>query len=213
MPVLVSPQGVIGESHEILVWADARMAPERRLFPADPGPRAEVEALCRRLDRGLGPTGRRLMYVHMLAQRKLVLDFNNQGVPAWEDRALRRGWPLLKRFVARELGIVPGIEVHDEAAVFSELDHVAELLADGRPYLMGERFGAADLTFAALSASIIVPPEYGVPLPQPGVLAPATAALVERARTHPAGRCALALFAEHRRAAPARDTASTVAGR
>ena len=33
------------------------------------------------------------MYTHMLAQRKLMLRFNNEGVPAWEDRALRLGWP------------------------------------------------------------------------------------------------------------------------
>ena len=101
----------------------------------------------------------------MFRQRELVFAFNDQGVPAWEDRALRSGWPLLKRFVARALGIVPGIEAQDEAAVFRELDHVADLLSDGRPYLCGERFGAADLTFAALSAPVIVPPEYGVALP------------------------------------------------
>ncbi len=97
-------------------------------------------------------------------------------------------------------GIVPGISKNEEAAaVFRELDFVAELLADGRPYLCGERFGAADLTFAAMSASVIFPPVYGVPLPQPDILPPATAALVERARRHRAGRYALTLVAEHRR--------------
>jgi glutathione S-transferase len=91
------------------------------------------------------------------------------------------------RFVRRELGIRPGIEVEDEAAVWHELDFVAELLADGRPHLCGERFGAADLTFAALSAALVVPPLYDVPLPQPEALPPDTAALVARVREHPAG--------------------------
>jgi glutathione S-transferase len=212
VPVLVTAEGAIGESHEILVWCDAHLAPERRLFPAEPDARAEVDALCRCLDDGLGPCGRRLIYVHMFRRRKLVFAFNDQGVPAWEDAMLRAGWPLLKRFVARALGIVPGIEARDEAAVFRELDHVAELLSDGRPYLCGERFGAADLTFAALCAPVIVPPEYGVALPQPDALEPATATLVQRARAHPAGRYALALFAEHRRALPAHATAGTVLG-
>jgi len=213
VPVLVTPQGAIGESHEILVWVDAQVAPERRLFPVEPGTRAEVDALCRRLDDGFGPLVRRLIYVHMFRQRELVFAFNNQGVPAWEDRALRSGWPFLKRFVARALGIVPGIEAQDEAAVFHELDHVAGLLSDGRPYLSGERFGAADMTFAALSAPVILPPQYGVALPQPDVLQPSAAALVKRAREHPAGRFALALFAEHRRAAPRRTAAGTVRSR
>jgi glutathione S-transferase len=199
VPVLVTPEGAIGESQEILAWVDERTPPEHRLFPGESEARHEVECLCRRFDEELGPKGRRLMYIHMLAQRKLVLRFNNKGVPAWEDRTVRYGWPLIVRFLQRELDIRQGIEAEDEAAVWRELDYVAELLADGRPYLCGERFGAADLTFAALCASVLVPPVYGVPLPQPDILPPDTAALVERAREHPAGRYALTLFAEHRR--------------
>jgi len=158
VPVLVTPDGVLGDSGEILTWVDARTPPEHRLFPAEPDARYEVEGLCRRLDEELGPKGRRLMYIHMLAQRKLMLRFNNEGVPYWEDRAIRYGWPLVLRFARRELGIRPGIEAEDEAAVWRELDFVAALLADGRPHLCGERFGAADLTFAALSAAVVVPP-------------------------------------------------------
>jgi glutathione S-transferase len=200
VPVLVTPDGAIGDSAEILDWVDRRTPPERRLFPAGPGERTEVERLCRRLDEGLGPRGRRLMYVHMLADPRLALRFNNAGVPRWEDRFLRYGWPLAQRYVKRALDIRPGIEVEDEAVVFGELDYVAQLRSDGRPYLCGERFGAADLTFAALSAPIVVPPAYGVPLPQPDVLSPGLAALVRRAREHPAGRYALELYTEHRHA-------------
>jgi len=193
--VLVTPDGVLGESSEILGWVDRQTPPERRLFPAEPGARAEVERLCRRFDEELGPRARRLMYVHMLAQRELMLRFNNAGVPRWEDRAMRLGWPLAVRFARRQLDIRPGIAQEDETVVWRELDFVAELLADGRPYLCGDRFGAADLTFAAMSAAVVVPPVYGVPLPQPDVLPPHTAALVRRAREHPAGRFALARFA------------------
>jgi glutathione S-transferase len=199
VPVLVTPGGSIGDSAEILAWVDERTAPEDRLFPAGHAERREVEGLCRRLDDVLGPFGRRLMYVNMLAHRTLMLRYNNQGVPRWEDRAIRWGYPLAVRFAHRALEIRPGIEVHDEAVVFRELDFVAGLLADGRPYLCGERFGAADLTFAALCASVLVPPIYGVALPQPDVLPSSTAALVERARAHPAGRYALRMVAEQRR--------------
>jgi glutathione S-transferase len=200
VPVLVTPHEVVADSAAILAWVDERTPPEHRLFPADPGERREVEALCRRLDEQFGPTGRRLMYVHMLGQRRLTLRFNNQGVPGWEDRVIRWGWPLVVRLMRHVLEIRPAIEVQDEAAVWRELDFVAGLLADGRPYLRGERFGAADLTFAALAAPVIVPPIYGVRLPQPELMAPPTAALVGRAREHPAGRFALRVIAEQRRA-------------
>jgi glutathione S-transferase len=203
VPVLVTPEGALGESEEILVWVDGRTPPAQRLFPAKPSERAEVERLCRRFDERLGPRGRRLMYVNMLAHPELMVRFNNQGVPRWEDRALRIVWPLAVRFLGRALGIRAGVEVEDEAVVWGELDFVAELLADGREHLCGERFGAADLTFAALSASVVVPPVYGVPLPQPDVLPPEIAAFVERVRDHPAGRYALTLFTERRREAVA----------
>lgn len=199
VPVLVTAGGAIGESREILEWVDARTPMEHTLFPQDPDARQCVEQLCARLDRELGPKGRRLMYVHMFPQRKLALDFNNNGVPAWEDRMSRVGWPLFERVIRRVLAIGPGVELEDEAAVWRELDHIAELLADGRPYLCGERFTAADLTFAALSAAVVLPPSYGVPLPQPEVLSPAMADLVARVRDHPAGSYALELFAKHRK--------------
>ena len=150
-----------------------------------------MQKLCRRFDRELGPRARRLMYVHMLRDKPQLLRFNNTGAPQWEDRVVRWGWPVVQRFAKLRLGIRPGVEVGDEAAVWRELDFVADLLADGRPYLCGERFGAADLTFAALSAAAIVPPTYGTPLPQPDSLRPDTAALVQRAREHPAGRFAM----------------------
>jgi glutathione S-transferase len=195
VPVLVTPDGAIGESDEILAWVDRRTSRERRLFPQEPAARHEVERLCARFDEQLGPKGRRLMYVHLFEDRPLALRFNNAGVPAWEDRAMRVGWPLIERVISRVLDIRPGIEVADEADVWRELDFVAGLLADGRPHLCGERFTAADLTFAALSAAIVVPPSYGVELPQPEAMQAPIASLVRRARAHPAGAYALSLFA------------------
>ncbi|MFL5823005.1 MAG: glutathione S-transferase family protein [Solirubrobacteraceae bacterium] len=202
VPVLVTPGRVLGESEDILDWVDGQTAPERRLFPAQPEGREEVLGLCRRFDEELGPHGRRLIYVHMLAQHDLVLRFNNQGVPRWEDGLIRYAWPLVTRFMTRALDIHPGVEVEDEGVVWREFDFVADVLAKGGPYLCGDRFTAADVTFAALSASVLAPPEYGIPLPQPDVMPPATAALVRRAREHPAGAYAMRLFAEKRSARP-----------
>jgi glutathione S-transferase len=198
VPVLVTPDGAIGDSALILDWIDARTPPEHRLFPAAGPERDEVLGLCARFDEILGPRGRRLVYVHMLAQPDLMLEFNNQGVPRWEDRFLRSGWPVIVRLARRALDITPGVEVGDEAAVWAEFDFVAERLSDGRPYLCGERFTAADLTFAALSATMVGPHEYGVALPSADRMPAQTAELVLRARAHPAGQFAVSLFEERR---------------
>jgi hypothetical protein len=63
---------------------------------------------------------------------------------------------------------------------------------------------------AALSASVLVPPGFGVALPQPDVLSPGMAALVDVHARIPAGLYALGLFAKHRRA-PVVSSVSTAA--
>ncbi|HUA75069.1 MAG TPA: glutathione S-transferase N-terminal domain-containing protein [Solirubrobacteraceae bacterium] len=195
VPVLVTPEGAVGESAQIVEWADRRLEPRRRLLPEEPAAREEVERLCARFDAELGPKGRRLMYVHMMQDRQLAMAFNNEGVPRWEERVIRHGWHAIQLVIKRVLEITPGIERQDEADVWGEFDFVAELLSDGRPFLCGERFTAADLTFACMSAATVVPPVYGVRLPQPEEMRPETAALVRRGREHPAGAFAMSLFA------------------
>jgi glutathione S-transferase len=199
VPVLVAPEGVFAESEQILEYADRSLPTELHLFPADPVVRGEVEALSRRFDEGLGPDGRRVMYAHMLEQRRLMLKVNCQGVPAWERRAMTALWPLMVRWGKRQLGIGPDTVRVDEPRVWQAFDYAAECLGDGRRYLCGERFTAADLTFAALSAAVLVPPEYGVSLPQPDVLPSYLASKIRAFREHPAGVFALGLFQTERR--------------
>lgn len=197
LPVLICEAGVLAESEAIVRYADAHLPEARRLFP-DGAP--EVTALCRELDAGLGPDARRLMYAHMLPRKELMLEFNDVGVPRWEDRMMRSLWPVVTRWGARELEVHAGTLEQDRPRVLAAFDGIAARLEDGRPYLFGERFTAADLTFAALAAAAVVPPEYGTPLPQPDVLPEPVARDVRAFREHPAGAFALRLFAEHRRA-------------
>jgi glutathione S-transferase len=192
LPVLICEAGVLAESEDIVRWA----APD--LFPA-PGPELDdVLALSRWLDEGLGPDGRRWIYAQMLKDRPLMLRINNQGVPAWENALLRGLFPLAGAFVRRELGVGAGTIAADGTRVRHAFDAIAARLADGRRHLCGERFTAADLTFACLAAPVVAPPQYGLPLPRLDEFAPAVAASIEEFRAHPAGAYAMELFATER---------------
>jgi glutathione S-transferase len=169
-----------------------------RLFPSDPAERDDVVRLCRWLDEGLGPDGRRLMYAHMLDLKKPMLRVNNQGVPRWEAWAITALWPLMTRWGRRQLGIGPTTIRDDEQRVRETFDAIAERLGDGRAHLCGERFSAADLTFACLASAVLVPPEYGVRLPQPNELPDHIAHDIRALREHPAGAYALDLFRRER---------------
>jgi glutathione S-transferase len=199
VPVLVGPDRVLSDSSDILAEADTHTAPGERLFPQDPTVAAEVRELERDFDSGLGPEGRRWMYNGLRGRRDLAIAYGLTGVPAWERWAMPLGYPLVARVIDRHLDVTPESAARSEMEVRGVFDSVAERLGDGRPYLCGERFTAADLTFAALAAPMLMPPEYGVPLPQPDELPPATAAVVRELRAHPAGRHALAMFRQHRR--------------
>jgi glutathione S-transferase len=146
---------------------------------------------------------RHLQVVHWVAVRRagggrtapvLVCE----GVPAWERRAFPLAYPFVARVIDRHLGITPASAAHSEREVRATFDEVGRRLSDGRPYLTGERFTAADLTFAALAAPMLMPPEYGVALPQPDELPAPMAATVRELRDHPAGRHALRMFREER---------------
>lgn len=191
VPVLICEDGVLAESEDIVRWA------QPGLF--DGPERDDIASVSHWLDDGLGPDGRRWIYAQMLKDRPLMLRINNQGVPGWENALLRGFFPLLMPFVQRELGVHADTVAADGPRVHHAFDQIAERLADGRRFLCGERFTAADLTFACLAAPVVVPPQYGLPLPRIDELAPDVAAAVREFRAHPAGAYAMALFATERR--------------
>jgi len=199
VPVLVCGDRVLADSADIVEEADANAPKGQRLYPDDPPAAAEVRALQREFDANLGPHGRRWMYNEMRGRRDLAVAYACTGVPSWERRALPLAYPIVTRVIDRFLDITATTAAQSEAQVRMAFDAVAKRLSDDRPYLCGDRFTAADLTFAALAASVLMPPEYGVPLPQPGELPVSMAAAVREFRAHPAGAFALAMYRDERR--------------
>lgn len=206
-PVFVWDGRVLADSADILDAVSAEAPSALRLFPEDPRAAAEVRALERDFDERLGPEARLWMYYELRGRGDMARDYGCTGVPAWQRRALPLVYPVAARIIDRVLDVRPETAVRAEAAVRATFDEVAGRLADGRPFLCGESFTAADLTFAALAAAVLMPPEYGVPLPQPEVLPDPMAAKVNELRAHPAGAHALRMFREERGRSPSGPTA------
>jgi glutathione S-transferase len=190
-PVLVTPKGPLRESAQIVRFADARAHLGLYRNPL-------AAALEARFDAHLGPDARSWMYHRMLERPDLMEEYGAPGVPRWERAGLPMMLPLMSKLIARRA------DADDEHAavardnVRAAFDEVAARLSDGRPYLCGDAFSAADLAFAALSAAVLVPERYGIPLPPldelPGVYRDEVLAM----REHPAGRFALRLYDQER---------------
>jgi glutathione S-transferase len=195
VPVLVLPDGrVIAQSSGILQWIDTQVENGAKLYPAEIAPR--VMAVERWLDLTLGPDGRAWMYSFMLHQKGLANAYGTEGTTAFERRVFSTMFDALKPAIRARVGI--GGASTDIARVRDVFDEIAARLSDGRSYLFGNSFTAADLTFAALSAAVLMPDNYGVALPRPDVLPREMSDQIEALRAHPAGRFALRMFATER---------------
>ena len=197
-PVLVAGKRVLTDSTDILRFIDDEHAEGWRPYPTDSQLRVEAEELEEIFDTRLGPHTRRLAYYHLLQENRLFLASVLAGVGGVE-RALFKGLaPAVKKLMRI------GMKINEEGAerslgrVREVFDTVGELLADGRSYLVGETFSAADLTFAALAAPVLLPKGYGSPLPSLDELSSELLALIEEFRSSPAGLFALRIYRDHR---------------
>jgi glutathione S-transferase len=165
VPVLVDGKKVISDSTAILKHLECYAAKETRLYPEDDVLRQQVEEMEDRFDEQLGIESRRWIYYHYLQYPNAMLKFASQGIPPIERALGPICFPLLKAFVRTLLQINDAkveVGLRLSRQIVQEVD---ALLGDGRKYLVGERFSAADLSLACMMAPFVLPRQYGVSLP------------------------------------------------
>lgn len=195
VPVLLDGPAACIDSTDILVHADGGRGV---LYPEDLELRRDVDALEELFDETLGPHIRRMVYGGIFDDRKLVVRVCVEAAPARERRLFALAFRPIRFLMRKALNIHPRSVERSAAKVEEVLSRVDELLADGRRYLVGERFTAADLAFAALVAPAVCPEGYGATLPTLEELPGAMAKLVSETRARPAGEFALRLYREER---------------
>ena len=197
VPVLVSGGSRFVDSTDILVHADAFRGGSL-LYPKDAALRHEVDALEEQFDTQLGPHTRRWAYQHLLSNTKMLRALWAHQAPRVEARFLPVIVPLTRILVRAAYKITPESARRSLERVQDVFKKVEQQLSDGRPFLVGPRFTAADLTFAALSAPVLFPVECRAVLPELDAVPRAMREEVLRFRNTTAGRFALRLFLQER---------------
>jgi glutathione S-transferase len=195
-PVLRTDDGrILSDSAAIVRYVSDRFAPVGEGLYARP----EATELERHFHDALGPHSRRAAYGALLAQPELLTQVARHNVDVTQQLAFRLAAPLVGLGLRKALGVDDARVRTSVEKVRRELDAVSERLRDGRPFLLGEHFSAADLAFAALAAPALLPPEYSAWLPPVGALQPDVRARTLELRQTPAGAFAMRMFAEQRR--------------
>jgi glutathione S-transferase len=198
VPVLVVGGRTLGDSSEILAYADTQAPADRKLFPGGEGARAEVLALEDMLDEELGPHIRRVMYFYLLPARALIFGLMDQRTPLWERATLRAAFPLLRYGMRRFMSIDARTAEESRDRTLRVFDEVDRRLAGGRRYLVGDRFGAADLTLASLAGPAVLPEGHFVRFPDVSTLPEPAVALLREIETRPIAEYLRRMYREHR---------------
>jgi glutathione S-transferase len=201
VPVLVlDGDGVLDDSPLIVRWADARATSDRKLLPSGGRERDEALALEHHLDVDFAPHVRRLAYFHLLPDRTRALQLMKLSTPPLEHTVVRLAFPLLRGLMRRAMRVDAAGAERSRDKVRAVFDEVSERLGDGRPFLMGDRFGIADLSFAAFSTPLLLPPEHPLRRQTVDELPVALAEEARGLRETAAGLFALRMYREHRAA-------------
>jgi glutathione S-transferase len=197
-PVLRTPSRLICDSTEILQYVDGFLTADFKLYPADSQLRQQICEFEQHLGKQVGFSVIRWAYFHFLPETKLIVPLMSGPAKSLENRLFRVLFPLIRVLMQKGLKLIPATAERAQKNIEAAMDEVAERLSDGRQYLFGDRFSAADLTCAALFGPIFVAPEYGGTRADVAKLPTAVRERREAWLKHPTGQFVLRLYREHR---------------
>jgi len=199
LPLLIGCGEVVEGSSAIIDWAERNAAESDRSLTPDTG-RDHAAAIEQRADEVIGIHVRRLAYAALLpGHADVVKRAMFQSAAGWHRRAGNLTWPLVWRLIMKTYDVGPGAAADSRAKLEGEIDWLDGLLADGRPYLVGDRFSRADLTVASLLSGLARPKE--MPVYRDMRVPDTLAADMRRWGERPAMRFVRAQYRAHRRPA------------
>ncbi len=198
VPVLVTKSGNFTDSTDILHYLDTLSPESQRLYPKEPEMRREVEELEELFDARLGADTRNWGYFYRSGDRKTMRRAWCNSTPVLERIGFEIAFPLISAKVRQVYSITAESAASSLQGIKEIFEIVDRRLAGGKTYLVGDTISAADITFAALAAPVLLPPEHPIMVSKIADLPIEMAAVIKELQATVAGVYALRLYREQR---------------
>jgi glutathione S-transferase len=175
---------------------DALVPVEHRLIPVDEALAPQVEADWQTYNGGMGADTAVFAYYHLLPARALMTPIFAAPVPPIEARLTPIVYPLLSLMFRRLLRLGPARADEAFARIRTTFEATDTRIADGRPYLCGDRMTLGDVGLAAASAPLLLPQGYGAKMPALEEMPQPMRRSLEELREHPTAAFVQRLYAE-----------------
>ena len=196
VPFMELNNRVIQGSSDIITWAEStRSANGKRLTPD-----ADIEkavAIEKRIDDIAGVHLRRYYYSEALVEHpSTVRPIITKHLPLVKKLLVVIGWAKIRSIMKKRMDLGKEQGEESQKITDAELNWIDDLLADGRAYLVGDRFSRADIAVASLLSPLVLPKEHPTysGLQHPPRLAATVAAWDER----PSLRWVRDVYTKHR---------------
>jgi glutathione S-transferase len=178
---------------------DPQAAADRKLIPSDPADKAQMMKDWQRYNGDLGSETAVIGYDYLLPHKDIMIGPFTEGLPMVEAELTKVAYPLLETLFTSLLHLSPARVAQALAttrAIFAETD---KRVADGRQYLVGNQLSLGDIGLATAAGPLILPPNYGSPMPPFDVMPPELKAIITELRATPTGKFVVQLYEKHRR--------------
>ena len=171
---------------------------ETKLIPANGLLSTQIDADLARFNGILASATAVLGYYHLLPHRAIMIEPFSRGVPAIEATVLKAIYPAFAGLfkILLQLSAAHARDALDQTrAIFDETDR---RLADGRQYLVGDCLTLSDLALATAAAPVLLPQNYGSPMPPLALMPAELQAIISEMRQHETARFVERIFRDHR---------------
>ncbi|MBV9834541.1 MAG: hypothetical protein JO055_09060 [Alphaproteobacteria bacterium] len=180
---------------EIAEHYDPTMPADKRLFPPEQPLRTAIDADWERYNGSLAGDSAAVSYFYMLPERSVMVPLFQRSLKPGEARIVPAVYGALRWLFKVLLGLEQAKIDDAVLRIRMAFDATDQRIADGRPFLAGDRLTLGDVALATATAPLLLPAGYIAPVPVYGQMPTALRAIVDELRARPTASFVSRLYA------------------